>query len=93
MILPNALSKDGQKHYDELSGKSGEEFDKAYAKLMVQDHEKVIAKFKKESEKGEDPDLKSWAAKTLPTLEHHLKMSKETHEKVKDSKQSVSKKD
>ena len=91
IVLPNAMSKDAQKSYDELSGKNGAEFDKAYAKMMVKDHEKVIAKFKKESEKGEDPDLKSWATKTLPTLEHHLEMSKKAHENGKDSDKSAKK--
>jgi putative membrane protein len=83
---PSTLDKEGQKHYDELSGKSGEEFDKAYSELMVKDHEKVISKFKKESNSGEDQDLKAWAEKTLPTLEHHLTMAKETRDKVKDMK-------
>lgn len=91
IILPTGLSKDGQKSYDELNGKSGEDFDKAYAKMMVKDHEKVIDMFKKESEKGEDADLKSWATKTLPTLERHLEMSKKAHEKLKDADKSAKK--
>jgi len=92
MVLPTGLSKEGQTKYDELSKKTGQEFDKAYAKMMVDDHEKVISKFKKESEKGEDQDFKSWAAKTLTTLEHHLAMSKQAYDKVKGNG-SVSKKD
>jgi putative membrane protein len=83
---PNMLDKEGQKHYDELSGKSGEDFDKAYTELMVKDHEKVISKFKKESNSGDDQDLKAWATRTLPTLEHHLMMAKDAKEKVKDMK-------
>jgi putative membrane protein len=89
MTAPNMLDKEGQKRYDELAGKSGAEFDKAYSELMVKDHEKVIAKFKKESNSGEDQDLKSWAGKTLPTLEHHLMMAKDTKEKVKNTKDNT----
>jgi putative membrane protein len=82
ITLPATLDNKGQKHYDELSKKSGAEFDKAYTKLMVKDHKKVVADFKKEAANGKDPDLKSWAAKTAPKLEHHLSMSETTEQKV-----------
>lgn len=82
MNLPQSLSKEGQASYDKLSKKTGADFDKAYSEMMVKDHEKVIAKFKTESASGKDSDLKSWATKTLPTLEHHLDMAKETHKAV-----------
>lgn len=70
--LPVAMNAEQQKNYDNLKTKKGAEFDKAYTKLMVSDHEKDIAEFKKQSAQGTDADLKSFAAKTLPTLEHHL---------------------
>jgi len=75
VTLPETLTADAQKTYDDLSKKKGADFDKEYAHLMVKDHKKVIGKFKHEAEKGTDADLKSWASKTLPTLEHHLEMS------------------
>jgi putative membrane protein len=80
--LPAEISKAGQNNYDKLMKKTGEDFDKAYCDLMIKDHEKDISKFKQESEKGEDPDLKSWAAKTLPTLEKHLELAKEANDKM-----------
>jgi len=78
--IPAALSDKSQRKYDDLNGKSGREFDKAYAGAMVDDHEDVVDWFKKESEKGNDPDLKAWAAEKIPTLEHHLQMSKQAKE-------------
>jgi putative membrane protein len=77
ITLPTGLSSEGQMHYDDLSKLSGAEFDKAYCDLMVKDHEKVISKFKTESTGGKDMEFKNFATKTLPTLEHHLHMSKE----------------
>jgi putative membrane protein len=38
----------------------------------VEDHQKDIAEFEKEARSGNDPDLKNWASKTLPTLRAHL---------------------
>jgi len=62
-----------------LSAMSGAAFDRAYMKDMVSDHEKDVAEFRKEANNGSDPDLKQWAATTLPTLEEHLKMAKEAY--------------
>ena len=52
--------------------KSGDDFDKAFARAAVEDHQKDIAEFEKEARSGNDPDLKNWASKTLPTLRAHL---------------------
>jgi len=38
--------------------------------------------FKREASSGKDADLKAWAARTLPTLEEHLKMAKDAAMKV-----------
>jgi putative membrane protein len=82
ITLPSTLSDKSQKHYDELSEKSGADFDKAYAKFMVEDHKDDIDAFKKEADKGNDPDLKSWAAGKISVLEHHLTMAEQTRDAV-----------
>jgi putative membrane protein len=82
ITLPAALSDKNQKKYDELSGKTGPEFDKAYSKFMVDDHKEDIDEFKKEAEKGDDPDLKSWAAGKISVLEHHLMMAEAARDEV-----------
>ena len=46
-------------------------FDQSYVSGQISDHEKTIALFKKEAAHGSD--LKTFAQKTLPTLEGHLK--------------------
>lgn len=50
--------------------------------MMVKDHEQDVAGFKRESQQAPDPDLKAWAAKTLPTLEDHLKSIKQIKSQV-----------
>ncbi len=72
VTLPTSPSEEHQHHIDDLSKKTGTDFDKAYMKMMVENHEKVIDDFKKDSSDGKEADVKSWAAKTLPTLRKHL---------------------
>lgn len=55
---------------------SGASFDKRYLSTELQGHEMTIAAFKTEASTGSDPDLKSFASSTLPTLEQHLSMIK-----------------
>jgi len=83
VTLPADLDAESKKTSDELSKKSGKAFDKAYISDMVKDHEKDVAEFKKASTSAQDPDLKNWVTKTLPTLEDHLKMAKATNSKLK----------
>jgi putative membrane protein len=66
-----------------LSGMSGAEFDRAYMQDMVSDHQKDVAEFRKEAQSGSDPEVKAFAAKTLPTLEEHLKLAQTTLSSVK----------
>jgi putative membrane protein len=83
LTLPADAGAENQKTSDELSKKSGKDFDKAYMKDMVEDHEKDVKEFEKAAKDAKDADLKSWASKTLPTLQDHLKMAKDTQKKVK----------
>src|SRR5207248_9739832 len=50
------------------------DFDRSYLKLLEADHKSDIADFEKQAKSGDDRDLKSWAAKTLPMLKEHLAM-------------------
>lgn len=61
-----------QKHIDELKGKKGADFDKAYVELMVDDHKEDIDHFEDETTEGKDADVKAFASKTLPVLKKHL---------------------
>ena len=63
--------------------KSAKEFDKDYMEKMVDDHEKAVKLYEKQSTKGEDPELMAFASKTLPTLQTHLAKAREIHKTVK----------
>lgn len=81
--LPTSLDAEKQKKYDDLKAKKGAEFDRMYTDLMVSDHKKDIAEFKKEAADGSEASLKSFAGKTVPTLEHHLMESEKAKAAVK----------
>lgn len=91
--LPTTLSEDCQKKYDDIASKNGKDFDKAFTDHMVKDHKKDVDAFKKEADKGEDPDLKSWAAGKVPTLEHHLDMAKSAEDIADKESKSTGKLD
>jgi putative membrane protein len=85
ITVPDALSKTDQDLYDRLSALSGAEFDKAYAAEMVKDHEQDVAEFERFSQDGKDASLRDFAAKTLPTLQSHLRQAKQMQNAVQAS--------
>jgi len=60
-----------QQMINDLSKKSGATFDKAYLQMMVTDHEGAIKLFTGATQNA-DPDIKNFAAKTLPIIKMHL---------------------
>ena len=62
---------------DRLKKLKGQEFDRSYAKTIgVAAHTEAVSLFEKTSTSASDQDVKDFAAKTLPTLRHHLEMAK-----------------
>lgn len=76
ITVPTSLDSKSQSTKDRLSQLSGAAFDRAYMQDMVSDHEKDVSDFRKESASGSDADVKAFATKTLPTLEHHLQLAR-----------------
>ena len=76
VTLPTALDADHQKKLDELRGLDGKQFDQAYDQAQLQGHEEAVQLFEQYSRSGDNPDLKRWAAKTLPHLKQHLAMAR-----------------
>jgi putative membrane protein len=67
---PSVMQKASKAKLDMMSGDS---FDKSYVKGMIDDHKDDIKEFQKEAADGKDPQVKAFAAATLPTLKMHLK--------------------
>lgn len=85
MTLPADVTGKQQAMYDRLSRLSGAEFDSAYVKDMVMDHQEDVKEFGKEAQKGSDEKIKSFASQTLPVLQGHLVKIKSIQPKVNSS--------
>lgn len=74
--LPTTLTEDGQEEYNKLNEKSGIEFDKKFANMMIDGHEKAINELRKASENAKDQDIKLWASNSIAGLTVHLEHAK-----------------
>ncbi|HVO33894.1 MAG TPA: DUF4142 domain-containing protein [Elusimicrobiota bacterium] len=68
-------ARSADKGMAELSSKTGADFDKAFAKTMVDDHKKDIAKLEKAQRDLHRADVRDLVAKLLPTLREHLSIA------------------
>ena len=77
--VPSETPKKARKAQEKLSKFSGADFDREYAKMMVSDHKGDVKAFEREARNGAVPAVKDFAAKTLPTLQEHLKLAEELY--------------
>lgn len=70
-----ALTDDRKEEIDDLAKLDGAEFNEEYIDDQVDAHEDAVDLFKRYAEGGDNAELKAWAAKTLPALQHHLEMA------------------
>jgi putative membrane protein len=77
---PTKLDSAHQEKLDKLKGLQGADFDKQYRSDQEDAHEDAVSLFERYAEGGDNPALKEWAGKTLPSLRQHL----ETAEKLDD---------
>jgi putative membrane protein len=73
--FPVSLGSANQRALNSLKQKNGHNFDKEYTTIMVRKHQAMIDAFTKESEIGNDEQLKKWAADKIIVLQMDLEMS------------------
>ena len=73
--LPKQLDPKDQKELDRMSGLKGPAFDRAYMRMMVQDHDKDVKEFQHEAQAARDPDVKNFAQQTLSVIQQHDQMA------------------
>lgn len=81
--LPTSLDESSQKKLDKLRNTKPEDFASEYDPMQVSAHKDAVSLFERYAKGGDDPKLKDWAAKTLPTLQHHLEMAQDMNKNRK----------
>jgi putative membrane protein len=74
--VPEKMNDENQKEFDHFKDYKGADFDKQYLKHMLEDHEKDVAEFTQASKEAKNPQVKAFAAKTLPVIQEHLELVK-----------------
>jgi putative membrane protein len=75
--LPNTLDSSHQSKLDKLKGLKGADFDKAFDDLQTSAHKDGTSSFERYAKGGDNAELKAFASKHLPTLQHHLQMAED----------------
>jgi putative membrane protein len=82
----NAQQKAEQLRLEKLSGPA---FDRAYMALMVKDHTKDVAEFRKEANSlAANSDLRDFAKRIYPTLDDHLTNAKAVNDSLTSKAQN-----
>ena len=80
--LPQQLDQQHQQLLDRLASLKGPEFDRAYMKEMVQDHDTDTQAFGKSADELGNPRLKRFAQQTRPVIEQHDRMAHQIADKM-----------
>ena len=83
ITLPTVVGNENQREIENLSDKTGADFDKEYMDQMVKDHKEAIDEFEDAAENDKDAELKSWASSKLAALRQHLAEAERIQETVK----------
>ncbi len=75
IILPTDLG-DAQASYDRVADLNRDEFEREFIKVMIEDHDSAVLLFSAEASGGVDPEIRAFAARTLPLIQAHLEHAK-----------------
>jgi putative membrane protein len=79
--VPDGIPAKAKALETKLNSLSGDAFDKAYIKAMVQDHRKDLSEFKKEASSGNDTSIKDAANQGSQIISQHLQMAEQIAQK------------
>ncbi len=87
--LPTQLDSSHQSKLDKLRSLNGADFVKQYESDQESGHKDAVSLFKRYSDGGDNPELKTWTGKTLPTLEAHLKAAEDLNKQPSKPRAAV----
>jgi putative membrane protein len=80
--MPSQVTEKDKALKDHLASLSGQEFDREYVKAMIEGHKEAVADFELAARQHDDSQLQSYAQKTLPILQEHLRMAENAQNSV-----------
>ena len=83
VTLPAEEKDEAKSYYNEVSAKTGKEFDKDLCEHLIDAHKKSIKKFEDAQTDLNDAEIKTWASNVLPKLRNHLSMLENAKNKLK----------
>ncbi len=83
ITIPTVLEDSKIRDIQQITDKTGTDFDKAFVDELVDKHEKAINLFENTANDATDPDIKQLFTKAIPALKEHLSMAKKEQEKLK----------
>ncbi|AMJ66165.1 DUF4142 domain-containing protein [Hymenobacter sp. PAMC 26628] len=86
LALPKMMSHDDRKIYDDVDDRKYLGFDKKYLRDLGALHERAIQRFSEAAEKASTPELRAYAAETLPKLREHAAHTTELFNRANDRK-------
>jgi putative membrane protein len=78
---PRKVKKTG----DKLAKLSGPDFDRAYARIVVNEHKDDVKAFAREAQGGKATEVREFASRTLPKLQEHRKLAEQLDAGAKSS--------
>ena len=81
LTLGDTPGSEHTEHWARFNKLTGAEFDREYMAAMRDSQKKAVDLFRKQTVGGSDPELRKFAAKTLPMLEAHGKIAEAEPEK------------
>lgn len=76
IAVPKNVNEQQQALINKLSKLSGKRFDQVYMQEAgIRSHTEQVNLFRQQAQQGQDPDLRTFAAKTLPAVQKHLSMA------------------
>jgi len=80
--VPSGADKEQKDLRAQLEKLNGAAFDRAFVDAEVKDHQKDITFYQNESNRLQDPQLRSFVQQTLPVLQEHLQMAERVESQV-----------
>jgi len=83
--VPTTLDQEHAQMLQKVQQAQGDDFNRQYAQLQLDRHQKTVALFESYAQNGDNAQLKQFAQQTLPTLRDHLQQITQIHKDIAGS--------